>query len=112
MHICSNNGPWQVIAEGTIEELKSMISFEDKVKIDLNAVNYTMIDNIKSLAGVKDVVVEDTSVTVISQKDSKNLGRIIDKIIEANGQIVSLNIDKPTLEGVFLTLTGRTLRDS
>jgi len=70
-----------------------------------------MVDNIKKMNGVKDCTIEGKTMKVISQKNSKNLGKIIDAISNNDCEIFSLNVDKPTLEGVFLTLTGRTLRD-
>lgn len=101
----------KVIAKGTKDELKSLIAAEEKVTFELSSVNYTIIENIKGLSGVKDCTLDGRSMKVISQKNSKNLGKIIDSISSTECEILSLNIDKPTLEGVFLTLTGRTLRD-
>lgn len=101
----------RVIAQGTKDELKALIAFEEKVVIDLSSVNFTIIDNIKKLSGVKDCIVNGNQLKVISQKNSKNLSDIIECISDADAEILSLNAEKPTLEGVFLTLTGRSLRD-
>lgn len=101
----------RVIANGTKDELKALIAFEEKVVIDLSSVNFTIVDNIKKVSGVKDCIVDGKQMKVISQKDSKNLSRIIDIISEGESEILSINVEKPTLEGVFLTLTGRSLRD-
>ena len=101
----------KIIASGTKEELKALISSEDKMSIEVSSVNYTLIDNIKKLQGVRECSNEGNVITVISNKNSKNLSKIIDIINEADSEIMSINIEKPTLEGVFLTLTGRTLRD-
>jgi ABC-2 type transport system ATP-binding protein len=101
----------RVIAKGTKDELKNLISAEEKVTFELSSVNYTIVDNVKALSGVKDCILDGKNIKVISQKNSKNLGKIIDSISNTDSEILSLNIEKPTLEGVFLTLTGRTLRD-
>lgn len=101
----------KIIASGTKEELKALISSEDKMSLEVSSVNYTLIDNIKKLQGVRECSNEGNVITVISNKNSKNLSKIIDIINEADSEIMSINIEKPTLEGVFLTLTGRTLRD-
>ena len=101
----------KVIAKGTKDELKNLIATEEKVNFELSGINYTMVDNIKKMNGVKDCTIEGKTMKVISQKNSKNLGKIIDAISNNDCEIFSLNVDKPTLEGVFLTLTGRTLRD-
>ncbi|WP_055666519.1 ABC transporter ATP-binding protein [Desnuesiella massiliensis] len=101
----------KIIASGTKEELKALISSEDKMSLEVSSVNYTLIDNIKNLQGVRECSNEGNVITVISNKNSKNLSKVIDIINEADSEIMSINIEKPTLEGVFLTLTGRTLRD-
>ncbi len=101
----------KVIADGTKDELKNMVSVEDRVEIELSAVNYTVVDNVKKVTGVKDCIADNGRLRVSSHKDSKNLSRIIDCIVNADLEIIAMNIEKPTLETVFLTLTGRTLRD-
>ncbi|GFZ33271.1 antibiotic ABC transporter ATP-binding protein [Clostridium zeae] len=101
----------KVIAKGTKDELKSLIDVDEKVTVTLSNVNYTMIEQIKRISGVMDCVLEDRKLTVISQKGSKNLSRIIDSINNSSSEIVGIDVDKPSLEGVFLTLTGRKLRD-
>lgn len=101
----------KIIASGTKDELKALISSEDKISVEVSSVNYTLIDNIKKLQGVRECSNVGNVITIISNKNSKNLSKIIDIINEVDSEIISINIEKPTLEGVFLTLTGRTLRD-
>lgn len=101
----------KVIAKGTKEDLKSLVSLEEKLTLTLSSVNYTMVDEIKRISGVKDCIVEDRNITVISKKDCRNLSRIIDAVNNSNSEILGIDVEKPSLEGVFLTLTGRKLRD-
>ncbi len=101
----------RVIAKGTKDELKTLVAVNEKVKIDLSTVNFTLIENLKKIQGVMECSIDGNSLTVISKKQSKNLGKIIDCVSDADSEIISLNVEKPTLESVFLTLTGRKLRD-
>lgn len=101
----------KVIAKGTKEDLKSLVDIEEKITFTLSNVNYTMIEQIKKTSGIIECVLEDRNLTVISQKGSKNLSRIIDSISNLNCEILGIDVEKPSLEGVFLTLTGRKLRD-
>jgi ABC-2 type transport system ATP-binding protein len=101
----------KVIAKGTKEELKSLVDVEEKLTLTLSNVNYTMVEQIRKISGVIECMLEDRKLTVISQKGSRNLGRIIDSIGNSNSEILGIDVDKPSLEGVFLTLTGRKLRD-
>lgn len=101
----------KLIARGSKEDLKSLVALEEKLTLTLSNVNYTMVEQVKSISGVKDCVIEDRNLTVVSEKGSKNLSRIIDSVNNSNSEIVGIDVEKPSLEGVFLTLTGRKLRD-
>lgn len=101
----------KIIANGSKEELKSLVALEEKLTFTLSNINYTMIDQIKKIDGVKECMLDDRNLTVISQKNSKNLSRIIDSINNSSSEIVGIDVEKPSLEGVFLTLTGKKLRD-
>jgi ABC-2 type transport system ATP-binding protein len=112
--ICSNiviMDQGKVIVKGSKEELKEMIAQDEKVSIDLASVNFTILDNIKKISGVKECTFQEKELKIISNKNSKNLSSIISVINDTNSEILSVNVEKPTLEGVFLTLTGRKLRD-
>ena len=101
----------RIIAHGTSEELKNMITVEERISFELSNVNYSMNECLKKAPGVKDIIIQGNKLTVISGKDSNNLSLIIDCIIKQGIKVLSINMEKPTLENVFLTLTGRTLRD-
>ncbi|KGM96919.1 antibiotic ABC transporter ATP-binding protein [Clostridium novyi A str. 4552] len=101
----------KVIAKGTKEELKELIATEDKVSIEVCNISYTIIDKIKKVQGVKECVIDNNIINIISKNGSANLSEIIDAIVDYGGEINKINMDKPSLEGVFLTLTGRKLRD-
>lgn len=101
----------RIIAKGTKKELENMVSVDDSVSIELSSMNYTITENIKKISSVKECGIIGNTIRIISNKHSKNLGRIIDCISDTDSEILSLNIERPSLESVFLTLTGRSLRD-
>ncbi|HWQ72242.1 MAG TPA: DUF4162 domain-containing protein, partial [Desulfitobacteriaceae bacterium] len=100
----------RVIAEGTKEELKAKMTSENRIVVGLSPASFTLVNDIKKLTGVKDAYINGNELTVVSGKNSKNLRVIVD-VISENSEIISLNVEQPSLETVFLTLTGRTLRD-
>ena len=101
----------RVIARGTSDELKAMITSEEKIEIELSDVNHTIVDVVKKLKGVLECSLEGKLLTVLSKKNSGVIGKVGMVIERAESEIISLNVDKVTLESVFLTLTGKTLRD-
>lgn len=101
----------RVIAKGTKDELKNLVAVDEKVQMDLSSVSFTLVENLKKIQGVIECSIDGNSLTIVSKKHSKNLGSIIDCISVTDTEIISLNVEKSTLESVFLTLTGRKLRD-
>ncbi len=101
----------RVIAQGTKEDLKALVAEEERIVIDLSTVNYTLVDELKALSGVKEAAIADNTVTLLATKNTVSIGRVVDVINAAGSDVLSLNVEKPTLESVFLTLTGKKLRD-
>lgn len=101
----------RIIAGGTKEALKAMVAEDQHVELEVSGVNFNLVDCIKGIDGVKDAAAEGRHITVTSVQGASNLSRILAAVSEAGQEVVSMNTAKPTLEMVFLTLTGRTLRD-
>ncbi len=99
-----------IIAEGTIDELVEKIQHEEKIKLEVAECSDMLIDKLKKLDGVKQVVLEGEKIHIISRVGSGNLDRVLAVARDAGG-VLSVSAEKPTLEDVFLTLTGKQLRD-
>lgn len=100
-----------VIAQGTIDELVKNIHHEEKIKLEVVELTKDLIDNIKQLDGVKHVVLNGAQFQIISRAGAGNLDRIL-SLAKSAGGVLSIHAEKPTLEDVFLTLTGKQLRDT
>lgn len=99
-----------VIAEGTIRELVERIQHEEKISMEVAEVSGELISRLKKLNGIKQVIQKGNELQIISQVGAGNLDRVLAIAREAGG-VRSINAEKPTLEDVFLTLTGKRLRD-
>lgn len=100
----------RVIAEGTLGELVNKIQHEDRTLFTAVQSSDVLTEDLRTIAGVKNVTQEGNAYEVISTAGSGNLNRIME-IAQRHGGITDLSIVKPTLEDVFLTLTGKSLRD-
>ncbi|OLO37038.1 export ABC transporter ATP-binding protein [Alkalihalophilus pseudofirmus] len=99
-----------VIADGTISELVNKIQHEEKIKMEVAEPTDLLLEKLQKLVGVKQVFLQGKEIHIISQVGTGNLDRAL-SIAKDFGGIHSVSAEKPTLEDVFLTLTGKRLRD-
>jgi ABC-2 type transport system ATP-binding protein len=100
----------QIIKEGTVDELIQTIQHEEKVKIDVTDAGQIPLSKLEEITGVKQVTVSGNQILVISEANTGNLDRILSQV-KAHAGVLGIQADKPNLEDVFLTLTGKQLRD-
>ncbi|QTN01421.1 ATP-binding cassette domain-containing protein [Sediminibacillus dalangtanensis] len=101
----------KVIASGTKQELTSILSSEETIWIELDRSYPALAAELNEMDGVLRVTESDKGIKLITPKNSRLLGRIFQAAERQQAQITSLNVQVPTLEDVFLHLTGRKLRD-
>ena len=99
-----------VVTEGTIKDLVATIQHEEKINVEVAAASDELVTQLQKLEGVKQVSREGNNLQIISRLGSGNLDRTLSLAKEAGG-VLSVSAEKPTLEDVFLTLTGKQLRD-
>lgn len=99
------------IAKGSKAEIKRMVT--DLTKVDLTVEKYSeeTVLKLKGIKGVSEVVKEDGKLTLVTKNESFNLEEAVRLLISQKVKFSSININEPTLEEVFLTLTGKKLRD-
>ena len=100
----------RVITEGTLTELVGRILHEQTVRLTALVPSDALTADFKVISGVKDVTVVGNAYTIKSAADSGNVSRIME-IAGRHGGASSFTEEKPNLENVFLTLTGKKLRD-
>ncbi|PEA53019.1 export ABC transporter ATP-binding protein [Bacillus pseudomycoides] len=101
----------KIIAEGTKEQLKAIITDTKDIWIEVKSLENMDVNQLKEISGVKAVQIEENVIKVNSDTGVNNLNKIIQYFISHDVEIRSLEEQAPNLETVFLTLTGRKLRD-
>jgi ABC-2 type transport system ATP-binding protein len=101
----------KVIAYGTHDELIKMIGEETRIDLTLNAEAEKVIVSWRATEGVAGIDATDGKVTVLVDDSNRVLPRLFEAASKANVRIMSVDIQEPNLETVFLYLTGRALRD-
>jgi ABC-2 type transport system ATP-binding protein len=99
-----------IIAGGTVDELVARIQYEERVTLEVGAPTDAVVAELGRIAGVKQVARDGATLRIASEVGSRNLDHII-SCAQSAGGVRSIRADKPTLEDVFLTLTGKRLRD-
>lgn len=99
------------IAEGTKDELKRMIKNTETISIEILEVPDDVIGEISELSHVYDVTLTDGRLTVSCSGGRHNLIYVLD-ILKNHGLSFSrVYTELPTLNDVFLEITGKALRD-
>ena len=101
----------KILAEGTTDELKSLAKLEEKITLEVKKISPKVVDEIKTFKTV-DSVMENGNTLVITYKNGKdNLGELIDFLHSKKVTYSKIFSERPTLNDVFLELTGKDLRD-
>ncbi|MBD2869070.1 ABC transporter ATP-binding protein [Paenibacillus arenilitoris] len=101
----------RIIASGTHEELQRILSGEDTLLIQLNAPSQGLIQELQQLEPVRRAEETDNGLKLIVTKQSNILTAVVQAAERQRVQIINIHVHTPSLEDVFLHLTGRTLRD-
>jgi ABC-2 type transport system ATP-binding protein len=101
----------KTIAEGSKEKLKAMISLGEIIEIELEDIKKSTVEVIKNLNNVISVEVKNKLLVVKSGKGKTNIPEVLKILNENNQEYKKIYSELPTLNDVFLELTGKELRD-
>ena len=101
----------KVIATGTSEELKKMINCGETITVETFKIEEDVIKGLRQLQNITYVKYKDNYLVVKSSKGKNNLSIVIDYLRKNNVQIGKIYSEPPTLNDVFLEITGKALRD-
>jgi len=101
----------KIIVEGTKEELKDIVSDKKIFSVGVDDIYKVNIETLRNIEGVLDVSIDNNNVIITSAKEVNNISEIIKEISTEDLKINDLGFKEITLETVFLSLTGKKLRD-
>lgn len=103
----------KIVALDTPSNLKKMLAGKDIANIDLEISNLTneIVDGLKTLPSVKSVELDEDNCVKVKASGEDAFDSVIDFVRKKNGKIAAVKNIEPTLEDVFLHLTGHAVRD-
>nr|WP_251139223.1 ABC transporter ATP-binding protein [Exiguobacterium sp. s146] len=100
----------RIIAEGTQDELKDQVMTLETARIKVDALTPGLLERLEALERVKKVEYEEPFLDVSLEKDTP-LAPLLDVLHDERVRFTSISVDRPSLNTVFLALTGKTLRE-
>ena len=101
----------KILATGDKDELKALANIEEKITIEIDSISPTILEEIKSFKNVAEVTKTRTNLIITYKKGKNNLIDLIDYLKENKITYNKIFSERPTLNDVFLELTGKELRD-
>jgi ABC-2 type transport system ATP-binding protein len=100
----------RVLAEGTLPELRALLGERDLVRF-AGAFQPASVRQVFAGDGIDIVQAEETVITLAAPDASRRLPAIIARLHDAGGEIRSTTLSQPSLESLFIKLTGKELRE-
>jgi ABC-2 type transport system ATP-binding protein len=103
----------KIVALDTPTNLKKVVSGVDTTvfEIEISNLSSGMISSVKNLDSIKSIVQKDPTHIKIHSNGNDAFDKIIDALRSNNAKIRTVKNLEPTLEDVFLHLTGREVRE-
>lgn len=101
----------KLLATGTCDELKELAKIEEKVTVEVPSLNEKYINEIKKFENVEEVSYENNTLYITYKKGKNNFTDLIEYLKKESIKYNKIYSERPTLNDVFLELTGKELRD-
>ncbi|HAB66507.1 MAG TPA: ABC transporter ATP-binding protein [Firmicutes bacterium] len=101
----------KLIASGTIDELKALAKIEEKISVEVTNLNDKYLDKIKEIKNVEEATYNNNILLITYKKGKNNLVDLIEFLKKEKISYSKIFSERPTLNDVFLELTGKGLRD-
>lgn len=106
-----------IIAMDTPQNLKNKLNKTHIIILELNKWNSSVHDNIKKINAIKNIIAkfndsnEHWEITIHIDNGPDTISEIIGSLIKLGIKIINFKSEEPTLEDVFINLTGKSLRE-
>ena len=104
----------KIIAEGKPEDLKR--AYAPKVVISVKLAEaespHKALKALRNRLNLEDAIANESSLRIYAEDSDTILSSVAFELFKAGIKLISIRVDKPTLEDVFLRLTGRRISEN
>jgi ABC-2 type transport system ATP-binding protein len=100
-----------VIAQGSLGELQAQMGERDLVRVSGSFDESELHRAFGHDADVEVVTVDDAQATLSVRKASSKLATLLAALTEAGSEVRDITVSQPSLESLFIKLTGKELRE-
>ena len=100
-----------ILASGTCDELKLLAHIEEKITVEGIQLEENQMQKLEKLKNVEDMLYSNDTLVMTYQKGKNNLVDFIEYLKKEKIPYSKIYSERPTLNDVFLELTGKELRD-
>ncbi len=101
----------KIIASGTCDELKELANIEEKITVEVNELKDNVLSKLMSISNVDEATYSGSSLLIKFKKGKNNLVEVMEFLKNEKVKYDKIFSERPTLNDVFLELTGKDLRD-
>ncbi|CCC57664.1 ABC transporter ATP-binding protein [Caloramator australicus] len=107
----------KIIALDKPDNLKKSINEVKTMKLELMGASYEIIEGLKNLEKVQNVLSHYNQqnrtfeVTIHHYDGESVIHEILDYVLKKKAKVLNINVEEPSLEDVFIHLTGKSLRE-
>ena len=99
------------VASGTPDELKALIGTGERISVETGAVSEAAVESVRMLPHVRSVEFTEGMLHVQCSNGAHNLSEVLGTLAREHVDYGRVLSEPPTLNDVFLEITGRELRD-
>ena len=100
-----------ILARGTSDELKELAEIEEKITVEVNDLEDKYINKILEFKNVDVVTYSGNTLLITYKKGKNNISDMVEFLKNNKINYNKIFSERPTLNDVFLELTGKELRD-
>ena len=100
-----------IIAAGTSEELKNLVEDKNTLNLTVTKKIEGLEGKLKEITGVQKVTFLDDEYKILTLRSSNLISNLVAVVSKNGGDIKNIVNEEPSLETVFLALTGKKLRE-